>query len=157
MNVLTQSIFEGERRMKNDRRARQAFTYAGIERRCFKERRSNEDRRIHKRYRPAESTFLELKDGKRIVGEVLDVSLGGLSSLYLGNEDIEGKKAKISLFESSRGFLLRDIPVMITSHFGMFSMSPFSTTPTSRFGVRFRNLTDEQQNQVAQFIANHTV
>ena len=145
-----------DRRSQVDRRKNKLNTFlAGKVR--ISGRRSGKDRRKFERFRLKEPTFSELKGNTTVIGEIVDVSMGGLSSRYVGNETLTEGIFKLTVYNTEKGFILRNIPVEIVADQVLPPEELLSATIISRCGVRFIELPKAQESELENFMQNHTL
>ena len=115
------------------------------------------EKRKHLRFQTHEGSYAVLKTDSIKVGQIINISKGGLSLCYIGN----GKPIKglhnIDIFFSSKQFYLKGIPFISVSDFYIDNKVPFSTILMKQCGGQFGELTHSQIYQLDYFIANHTI
>ena len=113
------------------------------------------ERRQDVRYRVREGAFAVLPDC-RIVGEIVDISKGGLALRYIiGNEDLSGSSGLDILFAGGK-FHLAGVPIRTVSDSVMPDDFYSDSVTTRRRGIQFGEMTPEQRNEVKSFIGKHT-
>jgi hypothetical protein len=114
------------------------------------------ERRKHTRFEVREGAFAVLRPDRNIVGEILDISKGGLSFRYITGEEQSRESSGLDILFAGGSFSLAGVPFKTVSDFlmpdGFFSNS----TTTRRRGVQFGVLTQEQTGELKSFIGNHT-
>jgi len=121
-------------------------------------RRSGKDRRKFERFRLKEPTFSEFKGNTTVIGEIVDVSMGGLSSRYVGNETLTTEGIfKLTVYNTEKGFILKNISVEIVADQVLPPEELLSSTIISRCGVRFIELPEAQESELENFMQNHTL
>ena len=99
-------------------------------------------------------TLVSLGDKSRL-GEVLDVSLGGLAFRCIAGEEPSNKYGKLNVYCNS-GLCLTKLPFKMIWDLDISDPAPFNYISTRRFGVQFENLTQKQRSSLNLFINNHT-
>lgn len=123
------------------------------------------EKREHKRFVPEGSAFVVFRPDFRRVGPITDISKGGLGCSYLSPVD-EGRPAaetsqsrQIDILISNNGFHLSNIPCNtiydVNPDIDQESFLP--NLVNRRCGLKFDQLTEEQEGQINFFLQNHTV
>jgi hypothetical protein len=121
------------------------------------------ERRKHKRFRPPKSSFVWLAPDYSAVGQILNVSIGGLGIRYVGDEF--PNEAQLDIFSVEYDFHARQMPfktVFSSVIYGKTLLrSDNGVHPRARemrrSGLQFGELTDEQMSRVEYFVQNCTV
>ena len=113
------------------------------------------EQREHKRFQVPKGAFVGLGHHDTQVGQIIDVSMGGLAFRYVGSE--EPSNGELDIFLSERDFYLGRIPFKSVSDFEMTTRTASTSMTMRRTGVRFRKLTESQISQLEYFIQNHTL
>jgi hypothetical protein len=121
------------------------------------------ERRKHKRFRPPKSSFVWLATDDSTVGQLIDMSIGGLGVRYIGDEF--PNESQLDIFSVEYNFHVRQVPFKTVSNSVIYDKTLLRTDdgvhPSARTmrrsGVQFGELTDEQMSQVEYFIQNYTV
>ncbi|MGM0426933.1 MAG: PilZ domain-containing protein [Thermodesulfobacteriota bacterium] len=119
----------------------------------------NEKRR-HPRFKVQSGVFALVKSGGQTLGEVVDVSEGGLALTYVADSGPavkEGALGALHLFKSGGVSYLRDVPVRTVSDIELPNEVEFSIIPVRRMGVEFGALTEPQQEKLHGFISENAV
>ncbi|MCF8084009.1 MAG: PilZ domain-containing protein [Deltaproteobacteria bacterium] len=116
----------------------------------------NEKRR-HPRFQVQSTVFALVKSGAYTLGEVLDVSEGGLALTYVADSGPAVKEGALHLFGSGAISYLRDVPVRTVSDIELPNEVEFSTIPVRRMGVEFGELTETQQQKLRGFISQNAL
>lgn len=114
------------------------------------------ERRKHKRFKVQEGLFAVLDGDKQKLGPILDVSRGGLSFHYVGDEKPHTSQ-EMKIFSSRTDFYMADVPFRTVLDVRLPRGVPFSSVRMSRCGVQFGDLTHDQNSQLEYLIANYTV
>ncbi|MEI6126597.1 MAG: hypothetical protein WCQ99_08615 [Pseudomonadota bacterium] len=108
---------------------------------------------------PKKNAFASLGSGMTMVGQINDISHGGLAFEHL--VDLNFEKSifnEVDVFLGGRDFYLSDLACMkvydIPITTGEENDSQFIK---KRCGVKFSFLTDKQREQLEFFLANHTI
>lgn len=114
------------------------------------------ERRQHRRFQVPVGVFVTFSPENSRLGEVVDISSGGLSFRYLATEEPPNGSYKLNIFRSEHDLYLNDMPFETVSDFGTYEI-PFVPVTMRRSGVQFRALTHNQRSQLEYFIQNHTI
>jgi hypothetical protein len=99
--------------------------------------------------------FAVLRNHVRKVGQIMDISLGGLSFHYIVNGEAPDKSIDLDILLAYQGLSMKKVQFKIISDIQIANKSPFSPLLMRRCGVRFGGLTDKQKSQLKDFIRNH--
>jgi hypothetical protein len=112
------------------------------------------ERRKHKRFQAPKGLFAVIGPGFTKVGEVTDISMGGLAFRYLDRETpLNG--AYIDIFMIEEVFHFGKVSVKTISDVPVVGGTPSSLVTIRRCGVQFEDLTDRQVFQLENFIKNY--
>ena len=117
------------------------------------------ERRKHKRYMAPHGAFavLAVECHFAKLGQIIDVSRGGLSFSYAGTEEWIGESLELGILFAEQKFRLDNVPFKTVSDFEMVGETPASDVVIRRRGVRFGGLTYEQKFELEQFIRRDTL
>ena len=101
-----------------------------------------------------ENTFVLLWSDSMEMGQIMDISLRGLSFNYFVGKEKLGDIARLDIGLSNGGFYLGSIPVKTVSDIEL-AKSPSIPIAIRRRGVQFKKLTDEQSSQLQDFLRSH--
>ena len=115
------------------------------------------ERREHKRFRVKEGAYALIGNKPSRLGQIKNISRGGLAFSYIVNgEEINGS-FKVDIFISGQGFSLKDVPSKKISDFHIDNKLPFSTFAIRQSGIQFDEMNHSQLSQLDHFIQNHTM
>ena len=114
------------------------------------------DRRIHKRYAMQPSAFVSIRPGGTNLGQIMDLSIGGLAFRYMSKERPSGAFFQIDLFSAENGFYLEEVPFRTIWDVETDGQLPFSALSMRRRGGEFGELTDHQRTQLAYFMEHYS-
>ena len=121
------------------------------------------EQRRHKRYQVPTGSFVALGPNDTILGQILDISMGGLAFRYL-----DSKKptdcSYLNIFLTERHSCLGNVPIKSVSDYEIDNTVvckipdgvPLSYRAMKRSSVQFGELTYHQRYQIEGFIQNHT-
>jgi len=113
------------------------------------------ERRKHERFSVSRDVFVALRPDYGKVGQVIDISLGGLAFAYMANGRSPSRSSELDIFSADRSFSLQRVPFRTTSDFESDKI-PFSSVRMRRSGLQFGNLASSQKSQLEYLIQNHT-
>ncbi|MDM7918281.1 MAG: PilZ domain-containing protein [Methanosarcina sp.] len=120
---------------------------------------NQKEQRVHERFRVKDGVFAVIRkdnDTKLTVGQIIDISQGGMSFKYLANsEPIDGVH-KLDIYSSGNGAQLKDITFRVVTDFRMDSPFPFSTVFMRRGGLQFQDMSDDHLSRFFEFIGKFT-
>ena len=112
------------------------------------------DRRRHKRYRVREGALAFLGP---IPGTITDISRGGMSVKYVVFEKRPKQALKLDIFFPEEDFFLPDIPAFLVSDVDCPPEPPFSAVQIKRLGIKFGELSCEQEASLKHFLLHNTI
>ena len=114
------------------------------------------ERRKHRRFVVEEGVYVLLKNNSSKLGQIRNISRGGLAFNYIVNGEKMHESFKVDIFISGRGFYLKDLPSKKISDFHIKNKLPFSTFAIRKVGIQFNELTQSQLSQLDNFMREHT-
>jgi len=114
------------------------------------------ERRKHKRFLVQEGAYALLKNNSSKLGQIKNVSRGGLAFSYIVNEEQMHESFKVDIFISGQGFCLKNISSKKISDFHIDNQLPFTTFAVRQVGIQFNELNHSQLSQLDNFIRDHT-
>lgn len=120
------------------------------------------DRRQHRRFQVHDGAFAVLRPRSDIwgqvidiVGQIVDISQGGLMFRYIAGENRSHEPFKLDIVLAGDSFRLDKIPFKAVSDMDMTDPLTFGPTTMRRQSVQFGALTYDQKAQLQYFIQNH--
>ena len=110
------------------------------------------NRRKHKRYPGVEGAIVAARPRAEILGQMIDVSLGGLSFQYIDSAIDESPSDELTILMSSPRLYLDRIPYRTVADFALPQEFSFSAIPVRRRCVVFGLLTPEKRDGIKQLI-----
>jgi hypothetical protein len=145
-------------RLGLDRRVSADPNYKVFEKRITGDRRLGTRRRMHKRFRVKDLTFVKLNpENKENIGELLDISKGGLSLRYFVKEEAPRDYSDLGLFSSGGDLIIDEVLFSTVLDTELVNKMSYSTIRFRRYGVQFEELTSEQTAQLDYFLSYHTL
>ncbi len=114
------------------------------------------ERRKHKRLKAQTDAFAILSPHPVQLGQIIDISNGGLSFQYIESDNITDSFEELSILVTETVFSIEKLPVETISNFPMPNDFPISTIIMKRCSLKFQDLSPDQTIQLENFIQNHT-
>ena len=114
------------------------------------------ERRKHRRFVVEEGVYVLLKNNSSKLGQIKNISRGGLAFNYIVNGEEMPESFKVDIFISGRGFYLKDLPSKKISDFHINNKLPFSTFAIRKVGIQFNELNQSQLSQLDNLIRDYT-
>ena len=115
------------------------------------------ERRAYKRFEAREGAFAALKGPISKLGQIIDISKGGLAFRYIHTGESVKKSFEMEIFSAGNGFRLKGIQCRTVSDFEIDNPFPFSSIKMRRLGAEFEDFNSNQESQLEYFIQNHTI
>ncbi len=115
------------------------------------------ERREHTRFHAKNGAYTVFSQKSVIPGRINDISMGGLSFSYVEGEEWYHDSYELDILFGDADFFLDSIPFETVSDTIIENESPYSQIIMRRCGVRFGELTTEQQTQLKLFIRQNTL
>ena len=112
------------------------------------------ERRKHKRFKAPTDAFVAIRPHYSEVGQMIDVSMGGLGFNCLAMQD-PSNGSELDIFLSGRAFWLHGIPFRTVWSVEIAGQTPLTSVPMRRSGVQFGALTPDQRSQLEYFIQHY--
>jgi len=117
------------------------------------------DRRRHKRFRVKTGGLALLSpDWPRstLVGDILDISPGGIAFQYVGDEPPREEVCEVGLACPYSHFYMGKIPVKAVSDFSVAQI-PFGSLVPRRLSLQFGELTPDQSSGIEEYIKGYAM
>jgi len=92
-----------------------------------------------------------------MIGQIKNISKGGISFSCLASLKPDSKTFKIEIFTPDNRFHLRDVPFKIVSETDVEKQIPSSSLRKQQINGTFLELTDSQLSQLEHFLQNYIV
>ena len=115
-----------------------------------------EERRKYKRYRADSGSLVMLKPNTCGVGQIIEISAGGLTFDYMTAKSPSMDATELRIFVPGSSFRLNGIPCQGIWDLGLYEV-PRTSLVKRRCRVKFGELTPQQASQIACFIERHTI
>lgn len=116
----------------------------------------NEHKTKHKRFLAQDGAFVELRDHRGKIGEIIDVSKGGLAFHYIDIGDRPKGSLELDIYLKQTGFRLEKLPAKTVSDVGIPRSFHQGIITIRRHGVQFGKLTKSQKSRLEYFIRHFT-
>lgn len=126
-------------------------------------KKTSAEQREHNRFQVPVGSFVSLGSNGSVLGQILDVSMGGLSFRYIGDEAKNG--SHLDIFLTEHGFHMKKVPFKAVMDFEMDNrvldktgrkVHPHCRT-MRRGSVKFHKMSRKQRSQLKSFLQNHAV
>ena len=124
------------------------------------------NKRKHKRYQVPAGSFVTLDSRGSIVGQIMDISVDGVSFRYMGDTFCFRPKGEsyLDIHLTEGGLSLGKIPFETVSDYDIpnpllrkvVDPIPLNHKAMRRCGVQFGELTPDQKSQLEELIQNHS-
>ena len=115
------------------------------------------ERREYKRFRAQDRAFAAFISSDKRIGQIIDISRGGLAVFYLDETNQENSSFELEIFSANNGFHLKQVPFKTISDFEIPSEFHISFISMRRRSVQFGKLSHSQTSQLEYFITNYTL
>ena len=113
---------------------------------------STSEKRRHLRYPALEGAIVALNPKVEILGQMIDIGLGGLSFRYIDTEIDPSPSDDLLILLNKPRFYLDNLPYQLVTDQHLPNEFTFSAVTVRRMGVEFGDLTDVQRSQLEDFI-----
>ena len=110
------------------------------------------EKRRHVRYPALDGVIVALNPKAEILGQMIDVGLGGLSFRYIEPEIDPSPSHELLILLNKPRFYLQSLPYRMVNDYELPNEFIFSAVTVRRMGVEFGNLTAAQRTQLEDFI-----
>lgn len=114
------------------------------------------ERRLHERFRVQQGVYALLKNGSSKLGQIENISKGGLAFKYINHGEKLDEPSEIDIFLSGYGFFLKGIPCKRISDIHIDNYVPFSTFEMRQLSVQFGEMNNDQKAHLDTFIEKYT-
>ncbi len=115
------------------------------------------ERRSQERHQIQQGIYALLKNGSSKLGQIVNISKGGLAFKYINHEEQIGEPVEVDIFISGNGYFLKGIPCKKISDIHVDNFVPFSTFEMRQLGVQFGEMSHGQAHQLDTFIKKYTL
>jgi len=115
------------------------------------------ERRKNKRYRAKEGAYAAISPHSRKLGQIIDISLGGLSFKYIDNNDEREDEPERSIFLSSLGYYVGELPFKTIEDYEIKNVPSFSSMKLRKRRVKFAELSFKQLFDLDFYLRNNVI
>ena len=116
------------------------------------------EKRKHFRFMPGHKAFVALGSEFTMVGQIKDISIGGVAFEYFFHKDLKyNPSQRLDIFMPGNKFYLPSVPCNIVYDILHLKRTANPLFLAKRLGLQFSKLTQDQTNQLMLFLENHTV
>lgn len=119
-------------------------------------RYADPERRDGDRYQVSDGAFALLAPPYSLLGQIIEISRGGLSFLCTGSDPPKDGKSELDILLADHSFYFDKIPCEIVSHLEVPHDLSMGSKTIRRCSVKFGELSQDQLSQLEYFIRNHT-
>ena len=113
------------------------------------------EKRKYKRFKAKEGAFALLASDNKL-GQIKNISRGGLTFQYIGADTPSKGSTEIEIFSPALDFYLKKVPIKSIEDAEIESDVPFSSIPTKQLSVQFGEMTSMQLTLLNHFIEKYT-
>ena len=117
----------------------------------------NGERRLHPRYRVKQGAFAALSPESTIMGQIENISKGGLCFRYIVHEEQTDESVATHVFVGMDGFYLEKMPYTTIDDVEADKGISLKLIKMRRRRLKFHNLTPDQASQLYYFIKYRTL
>ena len=115
------------------------------------------ERRNHKRFRVREGGYAALLPQFTEIGQILDISRGGLAFRYVASQERSNQSSQLSISSTDGSFCLNKVPIKTVWDFALANEFSFGAITLRHCGVQFGQLTPAQKADLEYFIQTYTL
>lgn len=115
------------------------------------------DRRKHKRHRVKDNSYAAISPHSKKLGKILNISKGGLVFEYLHNDEPENSDHDQTIYLSSNGCYVEDIPFKVIDDLEITNNLSFNLMKMRKQRVQFSNISPKQSFALDFYIRNNSV
>ena len=120
-------------------------------------RKRTVERRKNKRYKAKEGAYAAISPHSRKLGQIVDISMGGLAFKYIDNNDEREDKPERSIFLSSLGYYVGELPFKTIEDYEVTNYPSFSSMKLRKRRVKFTELTFKQLFDLDFYLRNNVI
>ncbi|MCP3876553.1 MAG: PilZ domain-containing protein [Desulfobacteraceae bacterium] len=121
-------------------------------------RKRTVERRKNKRYKAIEGAYAAISPNSHKLGQIIDISMGGLAFKYIdtsNNEENNEAPQEETIFLSSMGYYVGDLPFEIISDYEVTNAPSFSSMKVRKRHVKFSDLSFKQLFDLDYYLRNN--
>lgn len=113
------------------------------------------ERRRNKRYKAVEGAYAAISPNSKRLGQIIDISMGGLCFKYIDTENKSEERTEESIFLSSMGYYVGDLPFQTIADYEITDVPSFSAMKVRKRHVKFTDLTLKQLFDLDYYLRNN--
>ena len=90
------------------------------------------------------------------LGQIIDMSINGLSFWYVERPNQNDTPAKMDIVHAQEGFCIKDLNFETISDYELDDLPPYEPIKTRKARIQFTELTSHQRTLLDEFIRKHT-
>ena len=121
-------------------------------------RKRTVERRRNKRYKAVDGAYAAISPNSHKLGQIIDISMGGLSFKYIDTSNDDKEENNIpeeSVFLSSMGYYVGDLPFQVISDYEVTNTPSFSSMKVRKRHVKFTDLSFKQLFDLDYYLRNN--
>lgn len=121
-------------------------------------RKRTVERRKNKRYKAVEGAYAAISPNSHKLGQIIDVSMGGLAFKYIDTSNDEPETENPSeetIFLSSMGYYVGDLPFKTIADYEVTNAPSFSSMKVRKRHVQFKDLSFKQLFDLDYYLRNN--
>lgn len=115
------------------------------------------EKRRFTRFQAPQNAFALLRGPAGKLGQIIDISKGGLALRYVANSGQPSKSSQLDIFLANNDFNLEKVSFEIVSDFEIGKQGPSSSITMRRCGVQFGPLNQDHISRLEYFIQNYSL
>jgi hypothetical protein len=122
------------------------------------------DHRAHQRYQVPTNSYVSLGSDDRVLGQIIDISLGGIAFRYMGSQKLPDE-SHLDIVLTEGDLYLSKVPFKTVSDYEIpntvlcktVDPIPRSCRTMRRSGLQFGDLTPEHRVQLEYYLLNYAI
>ena len=115
------------------------------------------EKRRFRRFQAPQNAFALLKGPDGRLGQIIDISKGGLAFRYVGSGRQPKRSFQLDIFLANNGFRLEKVSFRTVSDFEVSKQGPANSAIMRRCGVQFDELNQDHVSRLEYFIENYAL
>jgi hypothetical protein len=115
------------------------------------------ERRRHKRFHAKEGAYAAISPHSRKLGQIIDISMGGLAFKYIDTNDGQENLPERSIFLSSLGYYVGELPFKTVEDYEITNYPSYSSMKLRKRRVQFTELTFKQLFDLDYYLRNNVI
>lgn len=115
------------------------------------------ERRQYRRFLAIPGIYAALRNSGEKIGQVIDISRGGLSFCYIADGTQQNDAGRVDLFSPEGRFILKRLPVRTACDLPVDQDVPCSSIPVRKRGLEFLDIQPHQRQLLDHVLRQHTL